>query len=846
VDVRMAKHLVIVESPSKAKTINKFLGQDYVVKASMGHVRDLPQKAFGVDIDADFAPRYEMIRGKGKVVQELKKAARECDDVLLAPDPDREGEAIAWHLKALLQGTVPEDAFHRVTYHEITKPAIQQAFAHPSTIHMNRVDSQQARRVLDRLVGYMVSPLLWRRVKGGASAGRVQSVALRLLCEREAEIRDFQPEEYWNLGARACKQVEPRSPFRIRLTRIAGEKAQVSDGEAAGRILDDLERSGLRVRDIQDKETSKKARPPFITSTLQQAASTRLGFSPSRTMRIAQSLYEGANLGEDVSGLITYIRTDSVSLAPQAVEQCRSFIEATYGTEYLPEKPNRYRSRQSAQEAHEAIRPTDVTSTPDALKGVLPPDELKLYRLIWERFVACQMAPARIAQRSVEIESVPEGGGSALTVYTFRASASQVVFPGYMKATGLERGVSEKPADDATEDGEDEEKELPPLTVGEALDVLEWLKEQKFTQPPPRYSEASLVRALEENGVGRPSTYAQILATLTARKYAEKEKRTLSPTELGERVNAFLVEHLDPLFNVRFTARMEEELDQVEEGKREWVSMLRDFYQDFREWLKHAKGPDGDAETARRLLTGLGEVKDWAPETKRGKKVYSDRKFVESIAAQLEGEGGKLSERQVEALKKVAARYLDQSEALCAVAEELNLHATQKAETPREETRTKLGLLEGVAFDPPREANGRTYDDAAFYRSLKERVDGGRSLTFNQIRYLDRLLTKYGAQIEGFEEAARQLGLSSEASPEQKETTEKLLALTDSIAEWREPVQRGKRTWDDREFRESLRRQFREKQQLSPRQIGALRRMLKKYREQIPSYDEVKDELELG
>ncbi|MEI8207189.1 MAG: type I DNA topoisomerase, partial [Kiritimatiellales bacterium] len=525
--------LVIVESPAKAKTINKYLGEDYIVKASMGHVRDLPPKKLGVDVEKGFEPEYVNTTGRAKVITELKATAKKCDEVILAPDPDREGEAIAWHLFELLKGIVPPEKFSRVTYNEITKPAIKEAFSNPGVLDMNRVNSQQARRVLDRLVGFKVSPLLWKQVKGGVSAGRVQSVALRLVCERENEIKNFNPEEYWVLGANVRKRVDPRNPFAVKLAQINGEKAEIKGGEQAQKIRTELEASALHVARIIEKEIQRRARAPFITSSIQQSASSVCGFSPARTMSIAQALYE--------NGLITYMRTDSFNIAKSAQEACHAFVTAQYGAEYLPEKPNLYKSRGNAQEAHEAIRPTEVTQTPQSLSG-LKPEEQKLYKLIWERFVASQMVPARIARRTAEIET------DGTNVYFFRATSSEIAFPGYMRASGIEKAADKKNEDD---EDENDEVQLPPLTEGEKLDCIEWLGEQKFTKPPARYSEPSLIRALEENGVGRPSTYAPTLATLDKREYVTKEKRALVPTEAGMRVCEFLVRALDPLFNVK-------------------------------------------------------------------------------------------------------------------------------------------------------------------------------------------------------------------------------------------------------------------------------------------------------
>jgi len=828
----MSKNLVIVESPAKAKTINKILGSEYVVKASMGHVRDLPEKELGIDVEKGFKPKYVTIKTREKVLHELKAAAEGVDRVYLAPDPDREGEAIAWHLQAVLRKSVPEDKFFRVSYNEITAPAIRKAFSEPGRIDEKRVDSQQARRVLDRIVGYKVSPLLWRRIRGAASAGRVQSVALRLVCEREREILNFKPEEFWLLGAKVRKQVDPLDPFEIKLARINGEKAEIKAAEQAHAIKADLDGRALRVSDIIPREISKRAMPPYITSSLQQAGSSVFGFAPAYTMKLAQKLYEGEDFGEGPVGLITYMRTDSFSVSRDAQESCREFVHRTYGPEYLPEKPNFYKSRSSAQEAHEAIRPTDVNRTPDQLTSVLDPDELKLYSLIWKRFVASQMAPARIAQRTVEVEAVPPAGKTS--TYLFRATASEVIFPGYMKATGVE----EKKKD---ENG-DEIDRLPPLSKGEGLDCLQWLEEQKFTSPPPRFTEASLVKALEENGVGRPSTYASIISTLLARRYVEKEKRSLKPTDMGLKVCDFLVEHLGQLFDVKFTAGMEEQLDEIETGAVQWGVMMEKFYQEFLTWLEKAKGPQADPAAVQKLLDMAKGVQTWEPATKRGKRTYSDQAFTESIQKQL-GEGKGISERQVGALKKLICRYREQLPTLESVAGELALTeeleaAKRPPEPPRQDVLKKLELLKKVQFKEPRTVGKKVYDDSVFANSLRTQFESGRSLSPNQVHYLDRMVMKYSDQIPDFESMKDELGLHEAAAAEDKESGP-LLELLKEVKTWKPPTKRGRREWDDQKFYESLSRQYGQRKSLSPKQVASLKKMLRRYAEQIPNYEQV-------
>ena len=832
----MAKNLVIVESPAKAKTINKYLGKKYTVKASMGHVRDLVKSKLGVDVENDFKPQYVNSRDKTKVIKELKEAAKKSDNVILALDPDREGEAIAWHLRELLKKDVGgEDRFTRVTYNQITKPAIEKAFKEQGSLDMNKVNAQQARRVLDRLVGYQVSPLLWRRIRGGSSAGRVQTVALRLVCEREKEILAFVPETYWVFGARVAKREDPKDPFEIRLHKVDGEKGEIKDPELAGKLLKDLEQCSLKVETIKTKEVKRRPQPPFITSTLQQAASNAFGFQPYRTMSLAQKLYEGVDLGGDEgpTGLITYMRTDSVYLAKESIDETRSAISSTYGVEYLPDKPINYRSRSSAQEAHEAIRPTDVTRTPDSLRGLLGDAELKLYSLIWKRTVACQMAPARIEQTTVDIDT-----DSKAHKYLFRAGASKITFPGYMAAWG--RGVGE----------EDEESEsfLPPLAEGESLDVLEWLREEKETQPPKRYSEAALVKALEENGVGRPSTYAAIISTLYNREYIERENRSLRPTSAGMEVNDFLVERLSTLFEVDFTARMEEELDDVEEGKVHWTEMMRKFYDQLEKWIEEAKRLKIDGAELENLLELAAEIKTFNPPAKVGKKTYNDETFIREMREALE-EGKEVTERQVYHLRRIVARYIDQIDSLTPEkAEELGLteciiEETENNRPPAETTWLKLGMLEGVEFEPQRKVGRRVFDDAAFIQSLREQAESGRRLSEKQEAYLDRLVQKYAARIDDFEKRAEEAGLSNDI--EEDHESGPLLELLDQVKTFKEPTVRGKRTWDDAAFADSLRKQYTARKSLTPRQRAALKKVLARYHEQIPEYAEKQAELDL-
>jgi DNA topoisomerase-1 len=827
----MDKKLVIVESPAKAKTINKILGKDFIVKSSMGHVRDLPVKSLGVDIENNFKPSYVMVKGRKKLATELKDAAKKCDAIYLAPDPDREGEAIAWHLKEMLLSNKAnaEKPFYRVQYNEITPRAVKAAFDHPGEIEMNRVDAQQARRVLDRIVGYKVSPLLWRRVQRGLSAGRVQSVALRLVCEREQQILDFKPETYWIFGALVRKLITPMDPFKIKLAKIDGKKADIGSQELADKVRRELDGAPMKVSGIKIKNIKRNPYPPFITSTLQQAASNVLSFSPKRTMSVAQKLYEGVDMGQGATGLITYMRTDSVALSDDAVAACRDYVAKTFGDEYLPEKPNRYKSKSSAQEAHEAIRPTDVNLTPEKAKSFLDAPSYKLYRLIWQRFVGCQMTPAKIEQRTVEISAAPADDAAA--EYLFTATASTVKFPGHRKVTG------EK---DKKKEESDELDRLPALKDGEPLMCLELLSEEKQTQPPARYSEASLVKALESNGVGRPSTYAQIIATLEQRKYVDIKKRSLLPTALGMKTSAFLTAELNELFDVKFTASMEESLDKIESGEVEWTEMMSDFYTRFSKWMEATKPPPADKEAVKKLVDVLLQnVTEWAPPTKRGKRTYSDEKFVKSIEEALANEKKEISTRQFDAVGRIACRYRDQSPEIIKVVEEVGLGKLLEEplpEPPKESTIRKLLIMQGLELDD------KTKD---FVQSLADRVNGKRSLSPAQLKALDRMLLGHAAKITDFDSMKAELGLEQQELPQDNESPE-LIALMSSVSEWNPPVKRGKREFNDATFYDSLKGQLEQRGYLSEKQRAALKRMLYRYKDQIPTFDAAAERLGLN
>ena len=571
----MSKYLVIVESPAKAKTIKKYLGSDYKIAASMGHIRDLPQSHLGVDIKNDFSPMYIIIAGKSTLIKELKSDAEKADKIFLATDPDREGEAISWHLSHILKIDPETDC--RITFNEITKNAVVNAVKQPRPIDMNLVDAQQARRILDRIVGYEISPVLWKKIRKGLSAGRVQSVATRIICDREAEIENFIPKEYWSIDTQFKK--EDGLIFAARFHGKNGKKFEIKNKDESDEILALLKDSAFIVSNVKKREKKRNPAPPFITSTLQQEASRKLGYSAQKTMMIAQQLYEGVEIGSEGSvGLITYMRTDSVRLSDNAVKEARDYILENFGKEYLPSKPRYFKTKSAAQDAHEAIRPSYAKRNPHSLKDWLSADQYKLYKLIWDRFMACQMEPAVFDTISVEIEGTPKTIDSK-TVINFRASGSKLVFKGFM-ALYVE----------GKDDEEDELSQiLPNIEKDESLVLINTEANQHFTEPPARYTEATLVKALEEKGIGRPSTYAPTISTIINRGYVERNKKQLVPTELGRIVNQLMVANFTDIVNVNFTAEMEDKLDKVEEGAIQWKTLLREFYEPFKETVKKAE-----------------------------------------------------------------------------------------------------------------------------------------------------------------------------------------------------------------------------------------------------------------
>ena len=573
----MPKALVIVESPAKAKTINKYLGKDYVVKASLGHIKDLPKRDLAVDVDHDFEPHYEVIEGKKKLISELKAAAKKVDEIYLAADPDREGEAICYHLQEELQDKKGVTKIFRVMFNEITKKAVLKAFETPTQVNKNLVDAQQARRVLDRLVGYKISPLLWDKVRRGLSAGRVQTVALRVIVEREREIRAFLKKEYWTVDADLLARKNP--VLVARLIRANDETLELGNQAVTDALVADLEGARYTVKSVGTREKKRNPVAPFITSTLQQESARKLRFSVKRTMILAQRLYEGIEIGkEGAVGLITYMRTDSTRVGDDAIGDVRHYIGERYGAGFLPPGPNIYKGKKDAQDAHEAVRPTSMAYSPEVVEKYLAEDEMKLYRLVWNRFVASQMMPALFDQTTIDATAKGKIG----VEYTFRATGSVPKFDGYLK-------VYQEGKDQADEEDEELKHRLPAVAEGELLRFKALKPEQHFTEPPPRYNEATLVKRLEFDGVGRPSTYASILSTIQEREYVRKEGGRFTPTELGIIVTGLLLESFDDIFEVKYTARMEEELDEIEEGKLDWRVAMAEFYERFDKDLKHAE-----------------------------------------------------------------------------------------------------------------------------------------------------------------------------------------------------------------------------------------------------------------
>ncbi len=822
----MAKKLLIVESPAKAKTIGKYLGADFTVKSSVGHIRDLPKEAKAIKVVEqgagkwEFVPTYIVSDGKEKVVADLKKAVKGSSEIYLASDPDREGEAIAWHLKEVLSSTAEDRPFYRVTYNEITKAAVLKAVANPRDIDMPLVDAQQARRILDRLVGYKVSPLLWKNIScpnnRSLSAGRVQSVALRLLVERQREIDAFKPETYYLLGVEAKKPTDAKS-FIAKLARFDGKKPEIHNKETVENILLDLAGASLAVTNVKAQPKTRHTLPPFTTSTLQQAASSVLGFSPGKTMKLAQALYE--------QGRITYMRTDSVNVSDQARSAAKEYIVAMYGETFYPERPNLFKSKADAQGAHEAIRPTDVSMTPENAK--LEAAELKLYDLIWRRFVASQMADAKTTVRTITLEARKT---ALVHTYVFTASATTIDFEGFLKVMKL--SLKKKKADEEDEET-DEVAYLPDVAVDDLLEAIRWLSDEKQTKGPAHYSEASLIKALEENGVGRPSTYAATIETLKAREYAATEKKKLIPLERGILVCDWLVKKLDALFNVGYTAQMESELDKVAEHGEPMNQMLSEFYVKFLAAIGEANDPPPALAKFEFVFSLLAQVKEWMPAKKVGKRVYDDQAFVANVKEQAAEGKHPLSARQLEFLVKMAVQYADQIPGCEDKLKEAGLGAgaslVQKADPQ----------LVAYCFDVMDRIGGMMTNP--FLKSLRDQYDHGRNLSLKQFSILAKSVGENADRLDDCEEIRAKLqefvpgGFTETTADPSLVGVFKLLEF---VTEWRPVMKKAKRVYDDKKFVQSLSEQYTRRHSLSARQAAALKRVLNIYKDQIPNYAE--------
>ncbi|MCI5778694.1 MAG: type I DNA topoisomerase [Lentisphaeria bacterium] len=832
--------LLIVESPTKARTIGRMLGNDYTVIASMGHIRDLPEHDFGIDIAHGFTPQYvDTVRSR-PVLKSLREAAKNAEVIYLATDPDREGEAIAWHLKNALSAGKKHAPFRRIAFHEITRQAVNQAIASGGDIDQHLVDAQQARRVLDRIVGYQVSPLLWRKLGKGSSAGRVQSAALRLIVEREREIAAFTPEEYWAFTARFDSGAG--TGFQSRLFKIDGADFKIGSRDAAD-ALECAVRSGStpHVRAVTSQQRRRNPYPPYTTSTLQQAANQLLRYSASSTMRYAQQLYEGIDLGDGNSaGLITYMRTDSVTIAKEAQVAAAEFIRGAYGPEYLPPKFNVYKNKAAAQEAHEAIRPTDVRRTPEMLADRLSPEQLKIYTLIWKRFVASQMSAARQELLTADVEIT--GGDDRL--YTFRTTATVTVFPGFLVLAGEGKTEGKAEGKDAVAP-----ELLRALKPDAPVTLEELIKEQKFTEPPPRFTEASLIKLLEENGVGRPSTYATILRTIQDRDYVKKEQNRLLPTDLGFTVNDFLTATLPQLFDIGFTAQMEQKLDDVETGSVAWVEMMTEFYNSFEPWLEAVKERGAPPpEKAGELLTALQKVRFDAKQ-KVGRRIFDDARFAASVQSKFD-ERHKISERQYQALLNLAAKYADQLGDPAGMSPELrrdfqNALAAAQRKSEAEQERPPEPEIDGgypavfAAFDAVHFAEpkpGRaTFDEGKFFLSLKKQALSGKMLSEKQLAVLKRMAVRYREQLTDAEGVFQALGIAD--APESSSASTggdvppvgELLAQLGQVKHWEPPAKKGRFTFDDRRFYQSLAKQYAEGRDLSVKQLTALKKLAAKY-----------------
>ena len=856
--------LVIVESPAKAHTVGRILGQGYKVVASVGHIRDLPEKKEGIrrealpDGSVRFTPDYVVPEDKERVVQDLVREAKKADEVILASDPDREGEAIAWHLKDEISKRLGGAAkpFRRVEYHEITPRAVKAAIAAPHEIDLPRVDAQQARRCIDRYLGWRVSPRLSRAVKGATAAGRVQSVALRLVCDREREVTAFVPSPYWEFDAFVAKTAPGAPPFRVRLRRLDGEKADVRDEAAAARVESFLRGARAEVADVAKKNAKKRPGPPFKTSTMQQAASNALGFSPERTMGLAQRLYE--------AGLITYMRTAGTEIAPEAREDAAAWIKASFGADFSD--PHNYRNPDLTNSGHECIRPTDPALTPDNVnvEGADADAQKRLYGLVWQRFVSSQMAPAEFEVTTVEVAAraaSPAAGAPAEAALS--ASVSRLLFPGFLKLRGAEAAAKADATDPDGAEGDDALAELPPLEAGEALAVADVKAERRETKPPARFNEASLVHEMESLGIGRPSTYASTIKTLKDRRYVKSERRVLTPTELGEAACGWLVRKFPDMMDAGYTAAMEKKLDDVQDPATatDWQAVLGDFYRTLADvWIP---GAVDWADTARvaDLLDAFRGVKAWHEPSTAGARIFDDKKFVQDIAWDVMGERRPkardrdpgaafaferpadppprvVTEPQFQALGRTLLRYRGEvpgaEDALRAAGLGNLLERTAPGEEDAKCARL-VELLERYGADPER---------ADFFKSLSGQLRAGRALSPKQRFWLCRIFADSRDRIPAEEFAAACADAGIEVKPAEKVDPEKARRVVDAlgrVVDWGAPTpaRKGRKAFDDREFFASVSQQFLARGSLTAAQMRVLERMLLRYRDQVPEAAQV-------
>lgn len=819
------KKLLIVESPTKARVFSKggYLPSDFIVEASKGHIRDLPQHNLGIDIKAGFVPKYEISDKREKEIGVILKKAEKCNIVYLAPDPDREGEAIAWHIQEVISEKFPNIQFYRVKYNEINKRAVKEALESPVSLNMDMVNAQQARRLLDRMVGYKVSPLLWQWIKTGLSAGRVQSVGLRLICEREELITNFVPTDYWIIAA----NLEKGFVLKAKLVSINSVKIKDVEGTSTPGITDEslvnkiqhaLKEADFEITETKKSQKQTKPGAPFITSTLQQAASSFLGFSASKTMKVAQELYEGIELESGLQGLITYMRTDSFNVSMESVDSCRKLIEEKFGKDFLPPKPNFFKDKKSSQGAHEAIRPVEVYIEPDAIKGRLTSDQYRLYGLIWKKFIASQMSPAINEIVTVDIQANTSDGK-----YGFRVVSSTEVFSGHRTVYS------------ATDKHEDEnyegnlEKLILSLNKGDKLKLVGVDVEKKSTIPPPRFSEASLVKALEDNGVGRPSTYAAIISTLKDRKYVIVKDRSFVPTESGIKVTDFLRKNIDKLFKVDFTAKMEEELDDIEKGKLNWKSMLESFYSELDSILQGLKPPRADVDKLNCIIKAAQKIAVWREPYSIGKRKYDDKKFFGSVLKQIEKKEKEVSQKQLDSIIKILLNYTSQHPDIKDILQNCGVDVDVKGDSTSQEEKKgepmdakKLALLDSVVFE------NAGFDEKSFVDSLKAYIKSGRKLSPKQNAILDRIILKYASQIGGVEDVKSQLGLEVKEVAAKGDVTqiEAIVKDLDTVEDWKKSSKKG---FDEKDFYKSLKSQFTTKGGLSPKQVFYLKKIHYRY-----------------